>query len=158
MAEIARQRPISHEEKLRLLTGTYRSILERYREIERLSREERRLLIENEPVPEVIEILRRKREQLRAIRAEEESVSGAREWWKRTRRSLPSGVGRELLSLLDAISRKLERTLALETECRTLLDRALAWGTSPAEPSHQAASGVAAAAYGRESSPTREDL
>lgn len=91
----------------------------------------------------VNEILESKREILREIRDEEARVTGDREWWKKARRSLPSERCRELLSLLDAISRKIERTLSLEAECRLLLERAVAWGRSgadaPAAASRQAA-------------------
>jgi hypothetical protein len=118
----------SREERLALLTESYRSILGRYEKIERLSAEQKRVLRDRGAIRRVNEILERKREILREIRDEEGRVTGDREWWKKARRSLPSEHCRELLSLLDAISRKIERTFSLEAECRTLLERAVAWG------------------------------
>ena len=120
MAETAQKR--SREEQLALLADSWRSILERYERIERLSSEQRRILRDRGPIRRVNEILERKREILQEIRDEEERVTGAREWWQKARRSLPSEIGRELLSLLDAISCTIERTLALEAECRVLLE------------------------------------
>lgn len=139
----------SGERRIALLTETYRGNLARYREIERLAREERRRLREGRPVAEVNEVLRAKRDILREIRAEEERVTGAREWWKKARRSLPPGSGRELLSLLDAISRTIEGTVALEAECRALLEGTLLWGGAPPATRGSGAALAAAAAYGR---------
>lgn len=136
-------------ERIALLTETYRGNLARYREIERLSREERRRLREGRPIADVNEVLRAKRDILREIRAEEERVTGAREWWKKARRSLPPGSGRELLSLLDAISRTIEDAVALEAECRALLEGTLAWGAPPPGSPGSGAAVAAAAAYGR---------
>jgi hypothetical protein len=112
----------SRDERLALLAGSWRSILARYERIERLSTEQKRILRDRGPIRRVNEILESKREILQEIRDEEERVTGAREWWQKARRSLPSEIGRELLSLLDAISCTIERTLALEAECRVLLE------------------------------------
>jgi hypothetical protein len=138
--------------RLRELVDAYRGILARYEEIVDLSREERRLLAEREPIGGVNTILHEKKRLLAEIRAEEERVTGAREWWKKVRRSLPPRDGQDLLSLLDAISRCVETSLALEGECRDLLTRTTAWGAPPVAPGHVAtrAAGVnAAAAYAR---------
>jgi hypothetical protein len=137
------------EDRIRLLTETYRSLHERYREIETLSETERTILAERGEIAEVNGILRRKREILREIRIEEERVMGAREWWKKIRRTLAPERGRDLLSLLDAISRRVERILALEAECRELLSRSVAWGAGSAPPSASGSAATAAAAYGR---------
>ena len=116
------------EGRIRLLTETYRDLFERYGEIEKLAEIERRILVERGSITEVNGILRRKNEILREIRVGEERVMGAREWWKKIRRTLAPERGRELLSLLDAISRRMERVLSLENECRDLLARSTAWG------------------------------
>lgn len=103
------------------LRRAYGLILEGYREIERLQRRERRTLRERGDLGKVQEVLREKKAILREIRGEEERVTGEREWWIKSRRSLPAESGRDLLSLLDAISRTIESTVALEAECRALL-------------------------------------
>lgn len=146
---MADQRRRSREERLALLTGSYRSILARYERIERFSAEQKRVLRNSGSIRRVNEILESKREILREIRDEEARVTGDREWWKKARRSLPSERCRELLSLLDAISRKIERTLSLEAECRLLLERAVAWGRSDAGGPAPAAARQAARAYER---------
>lgn len=136
--------------RLRELVDAYRGILARYEEIVELSREERRLLAEREPIAGVNTILHEKKRLLVEIRAEEERVTGAREWWKKVRRSLPPRDGQDLLSLLDAISRCVETSLALEGECRELLTRSAAWGRPPVTAEPARAAGVnAAAAYAR---------
>jgi hypothetical protein len=133
VGDLVRSDRTSLEERIRLLTETYRAILERYHEIERRSMEERELLQSRERISDVIAVMKAKREILREIRAREEQVAGAREWWKRSRRTLPDASCRELVPLLDAISRKIERILALESECRQRLDRLIAWGASAPE-------------------------
>ncbi|MCA9751683.1 MAG: hypothetical protein KC591_05790 [Gemmatimonadetes bacterium] len=114
--------------RLEELTQTYRRILGHYQEIVALSREQRRRLAEREPIAGVNRLLQEKKKLLAEIRAEEERVTGAREWWKKVRRNLPPRDGRDLLSLLDAISASVETSLGLESECRELLTRAAAWG------------------------------
>jgi hypothetical protein len=100
-------------------------------------------------VSDVIEILKAKREILREIRAKEDLVSGAREWWKRSRRALPAASCHQLVPLLDKISRKIETILSLESECRLLLDRLLAWGSSTPELNAQPPAIAATMAYER---------
>jgi hypothetical protein len=139
----------SPEERLALLTDAYRSILARYEKIERLSGQQTRILRERGSLQLVNEILESKHEILREIRDEEERVTGAREWWKKARQSLPSESCRALLSLLDTISRRIERTLSLEAECRLLLGRAVAWGPAAPTVTNPSASRVAAEAYSR---------
>ncbi|GJM44906.1 MAG: hypothetical protein DHS20C21_17480 [Gemmatimonadota bacterium] len=136
------------------LTAAYRSILAHYEEIERLSEEERDVLLEpTGEIHRVNEVLARKKAVLAEIRDEEERVKGAREWWKKVRRTLPPGAGRDLLSLLDAISRAVERLLALESECRRLLEQKTAWGRNQQPvPSAAGARFGANAAYGRTAS------
>lgn len=107
------------------LRESYAAILDGYRELERLSRRESRLLRDGGEVADVNAILREKLSVLREIRAEEERLTGEREWWKKFRRSLPPASYRDLLSLLDAISHTIESTVALEDECRALLRNAL---------------------------------
>jgi chromosome segregation ATPase len=142
-------RPASPDDRIARLTRAYRSILDRYREIERSAVEERELLGRGpDCIAEVNALLERKRATLARIRDEEERVKGAREWWKKARRSLPAEAGSELLALLDEISRTVERLLALESECRRLLERRTAWGPAP-EPSVAGTGSVARAAYGK---------
>lgn len=137
------------DDRIARLTRAYRSILERYREIERLSGAERELLSGDDArIADVNAVLARKKELLAEIREEEERVKGAREWWKKVRRTLPAEAGRDLLSLLDAISRAVERLLALEAECRRLLQRRAAWGRG-VEPSPAGVQRCAQAAYGQ---------
>ena len=136
------------EGKIDALTKAYGAILERYEEIERISREELELLRRAEGIDRVNDMLRRKRDLLRDVRAEEERVTGEREWWKKARRSLPAASGRALLSLLDAISRRVESTLELEAECRSLLETAVSWGR-PRTGASPGAGTAAALAYSR---------
>jgi hypothetical protein len=126
-------------ERLERLTQAYREILSHYGEIERLSRDEKRILSERGSIASVNEILMHKREMLATIRAAEDQVASARSWWKRARSTLPVTEGRELLAILDMISATVERTLALEAECRHLLAGTLAWG----QPSAGRATGTA---------------
>lgn len=133
------------------LTSAYRFILERYEEIERLSADERDLLLDpTGEIRRVNDVLSRKKVVLAEIREEEARVKGAREWWKKVRRTLPAGAGRDLLSLLDAISRSVERLLALEAECRRLLEQKTAWGRKDQPTPSPAGARIGAnAAYGR---------
>ena len=134
-------RTAARERRIRRLVDVYRSILSRYVEIERMSRKERELLAARQEVRDVNDILRRKKDLLTEIRAEEERVAEEREWWMRSRHSLPPASCRELLSCLDAISRAIESSLALETECRSLL-------RGSRHPAHGSVL-VAGLAYGR---------
>jgi hypothetical protein len=137
------------DDRIARLTRAYRSILERYREIERLSGSERELLLApKDRIADVNALLARKKELLAEIRDEEERVKGARDWWKKVRRTLPAEAGRDLLSLLDAISRAVERLMAQEAECRRLLQRRTGWGQG-VEPSAAGVQRCAQAAYGR---------
>lgn len=137
------------DDRIAQLTRAYRSILERYREIERLSGTERELLgAPEDRIADVNALLHRKKELLAEIRNEEERVKGARDWWKKVRRTLPAEAGRDLLSLLDAISRAVERLMAQEAECRRLLQRRTGWGQG-VEPSAAGVRRCAQAAYGR---------
>lgn len=114
------------ELRLRDLTDSYRRVLSRYRSIAALSDEAARSLRKNGDLAAMNILLGKKKLLLQDVREEEERVTGTREWWKRTRRTLPAEECRELLSLLDAIGRTLESTLDREEECRTLLrDRAV---------------------------------
>ncbi len=137
------------EERIGLLTETYRFLQERYREIEELSETERKILMDRGSIEEVNRILRRKNDILGEIRVGEEKVMGDREWWKKIRRTLAPERGQELLSLLDAISRRMERILALESECRELLTQATAWGGGRTPVRRADPTLAAAAAYGR---------
>lgn len=130
MTEAARR---TGKSRLRRLVETYREILARSEEIERISRRERELLADPRAAHDLNEILSRKRNLLSAIRAEEEKVVEEREWCLRSRQSPPASC-QELLSCLDAISRAMERSLALQAECRSLL------GASPRSSSPGAAS------------------
>ncbi len=128
MAENTRRPPAPSGNRIRLLTDTYRGIHARYAEIAELSEAQRALLAEGGAIGNVNALLRRKKEILREIRVEEERVMGAREWWKKIRRTLAPERSRELLSLLDSISRRVERILELEADCRERLSRKTAWG------------------------------
>lgn len=130
--------PSSRQDRIAELVAAYRGILTRYQEIVSLSHEERDRLAEGDSIEKVNELLRRKKSVLTAIRVEEERVASAREWWKKVRRSLPRQDGQELLSLLDAISQCVEQSLALETECRSLLTRATAWALPRVAPTNGA--------------------
>jgi len=111
------------------LREAYAAILEGYRELERLSRRELRMLSEHGDVAKVNAILREKKAVLRGIRTTEENVTGEREWWKKSRRSLPTASCRDLLLLLDAISRTVDSTVTLEADCRALRLGALGAGS-----------------------------
>ncbi|NNE44636.1 MAG: hypothetical protein HKN12_10535 [Gemmatimonadetes bacterium] len=146
MAEAALR--TSARERVQKLTAAYRTILGAYEDLESLTETELAYLSEGRPLAEVNELLRTKRERLREIRVEEERVTGEREWWKKSRRSLPPRDCRELLSLLDSISRTIERTVSGEAECRSRLEQAVAWGAdSPLRPA--ANPKAAASAYAR---------
>ncbi len=147
MADAALAKTASTE-RLERLTEAYREILSRYAEIERLSREEKRVLGERGPIASVNEILVSKRRILEEIHAAEDKVASARSWWKRVRKTLPVAEGRELLAILDTVSSTVERTLALEAECRHLLARTLAWG-SAAPTDGAGAAPIARSAYAR---------
>jgi hypothetical protein len=147
VADAARAKNVPTE-RLQRLTEAYREILSRYGEIEHLSRDEKRVLSERGPMARVNEILGRKRGILEVIRSEEEKVASARSWWKRVRHTLPVAEGQELLTILDAISRTVERTLALEAECRHLLVGNLAWGGA-ATGTRTGAAPIARDAYAR---------
>ncbi len=137
------------EERIGRLTETYRLLQERDRAIEELSETERKILMDRGSIEEVNRILRRKNDILGEIRVGEEKVMGDREWWKKIRRTLAPERGQELLSLLDAISRRMERILALESECRELLTQATAWGGGRTPVQRADPTLAAAAAYGR---------
>ncbi|HMB70670.1 MAG TPA: hypothetical protein VKU85_15250 [bacterium] len=107
------------------LREAYAAILNGYRDLERLSRRELRTLREHGDVAKVNAILREKKSVLRGIGVWEEGVTGGREWRKKSRRSLPPAGCRDLLSLLDAISRTVESTVLLEAEIRSLRRDAL---------------------------------
>ncbi len=160
MVENGRHPSAASGNRIQLLTDTYRGIHARYEEIAELSRAQRTLLAEQGAIEDVNAILRRKKEILREIRVEEERVMGAREWWKKIRRTLAPERSRELLSLLDAISRRVERTLALEADCRELLARKTAWrGNGVASPAPRAGAWAAAAYRNQEpTSSGRGDL
>lgn len=147
----ANGRSIDADDRIVRLTRAYHAILARYAEIEQLSGVERDLLLSKpNGIAGVNAILGRKRIVLAEIREEEEKVKSAREWWKKARRALPADAGRELLSLLDGISRAVERLLAIESECHRLLERRTAWGNGEvAEPSLVGARLGAQAAYGQ---------
>lgn len=110
------------------LRAAYGAILDGCRELERLSRCELRTLPARAAIATIDASLREKKSVLRAIRAEEERLTRERDWWKKSRRSLPPAACRDLLSLLDAISRTIASTVALETECRAPLQDALRHG------------------------------
>jgi hypothetical protein len=137
---------VADSARIERLRDAYGAILERYRELERLSRRELRTLREQGEIAKVNALLREKKSILREIRAEEERVTGEREWWKKSRRSLPPASCRDLLSLLDAISRAIESTVALEADCRALLQDAL---RPAAVPRLTAGPRTAALAYSR---------
>lgn len=114
-------------ERLRDLVDTYRRVHARYRRMATLSEEAVTLLQSEASLQSVNSMLSEKKVLLEEVREEEERVTGDREWWKRSRASLPAEDCRELLSLLDSISRSLEDTLAREEECRVLLREKASW-------------------------------
>jgi len=95
----------------------------------------------------VNDVLREKKRLLTEIGSEDASVAALRTWWMGARSSLAPSACEELLSLFDRISRKVESTLALESECRQLLQGAVSWKSRPAQPK----SPSAALAYARQS-------
>ncbi len=119
--------PGTTRERLLEIGRSYERVHVGYRGVAQMAAEAARKLREGAPIPDVNEILARKRLLLREVREEEERVTGAREWWKRSKRTLPAEECRELLSLLDAIGRTLEETLGHEEECRTLLRERTLW-------------------------------
>lgn len=151
MAETTGRPSRTVDGRIRLLATTYGEIARRYDDLEVLSRREHELLATGAAMAAVHEILQRKRDVLAQIRADEESVGEMKNWWTRARRTLPPTETRELLDVLDAVSRRIERALALEADCRALLARTTAFRAS-AVPSPEATRLSATAAYGRERS------
>jgi hypothetical protein len=149
VADATGRSPRPTDGRIRLLASTYEGIARRYDELESLSRREHELLAGGGAMSAVQEILQSKRELLARIRAEEESVAETKSWWTRARRTLPPAETRELLDVLDAVSRRIERALAIEADCRALLARSTAFRANGA-PSSGAARLSAAAAYHRE--------
>jgi hypothetical protein len=115
-----------HQQLVRLVDA-YRRTLSRYRRIQSLSAQAVQKLKGGCEVREVNTTLVQKKALMQEIREEEERVSGAREWWKRTRQTLPAEDCRELLSLLDAIGKTLEDAMEHEEECRVLLRERAVW-------------------------------
>ena len=148
MADDRQARRISSGERIRRLTEAYRAILTRYERIQELARRERSHLLDGRPLDEVNAILREKKSVLAEIRHEEDQVTVAREWWKKARRTVPPAACRDLLALLDEISKRIEAILALESECRALLERTVAWGGASLGPGAPNAAGAAAYARG----------
>lgn len=148
MAEENRRPAAATDPRLRALASAYRDIDRRYGELEALSRREHERLLAGAPIGEVKEILGKKRRLLEGIRTEEERVAEAKSWWSRVRRDLPAAETHELRDVLDGVARRIERALALEGECRTLLERAAAF-RRPGAPSADAARLSASTAYGR---------
>ena len=148
MAESARRSGAVPDPRLRALTSAYRGIERRYDELERLSRREHALLSAGAALGEVRAVLEEKRTLIETIRTEEGRVAEAKSWWSRVRGDLPAHETRELLDLLDAVSRRIERALALESDCRALLSGTAGFRVA-APPSPAAARLSAAAAYGR---------
>ena len=148
MVERAEARRSAQERILRL-TAAYRSILSRYAEIERLSREEHRNLARGGALSAVVEALSHKRQILREIQLEEGQVKGEREWWKSSRGGLPQVSCEALLSLLDQVQLKIEGILALESEGRRALESLLAAGPGASAPLVSATSASLAYTQGR---------
>jgi hypothetical protein len=136
------------EERIERLSAAYRSILSHYEEIERLSREERQELALGGPLSAVIEALGEKKRIFREIQLEEARVTGDREWWKKIRPSLPSASCQDLLAVLEQVQRRVEATLALESECRSALGSLLA-ARRPSMPHVSAAAASMAYTQGR---------
>lgn len=134
--------------RLAALAAAYRGIDRRYAELEALSRREQELLEGGAGLAEVRSLLERKRQILDGIRTEEARVTEEKSWWTRARRDLPAAETRELLRILDAVSGRIERALALESECRALLSHAAGFRAAGA-PAPAAARLSATAAYGR---------
>ncbi len=134
--------------RLDALAAAYRGIERRYAELEDLSRRQQELLAGGAGLAEVRSLLERKRTLLDSIRTEEARVAEAKSWWSRVRGDLPAHETRELLRVLDGVSARIERALALESECRALLTASAGFRTAgPAAP--DAARLRATAAYGR---------
>jgi hypothetical protein len=108
-------------EPLRELVAAYRRMLSRYRRIEAMSQRALQKLRSGGDVRDLNSMVAHKWKLYREIREEEERVTGAREWWKRSRQALPAEECRELLSLLDAIGKTLEAAIDHEEECRQWL-------------------------------------
>ncbi|HET9887077.1 MAG TPA: hypothetical protein VFR10_06150 [bacterium] len=118
---------VPDQQQIIRLVDAYRRTLSRYRRIQSLSAHAVEKLKSGCEVREVNATLVQKKALMQEIREEEERVSGAREWWKRTRQTLPAEDCRELLSLLDAIGKTLEDTMEHEEECRVLLRERSVW-------------------------------
>lgn len=134
--------------RLAALAAAYRGIERRYAELEELSRQQHELLAGGAGLPEVRSLLERKRTLLDSIRTEEARVTEEKSWWSRARRDLPGHETRELLRVLDGVSARIERALALEAECRALLTASTGFRAAGA-PAPDAARLRATAAYGR---------
>jgi hypothetical protein len=147
-------RPARGDGRIRLLTSTYGAIAARYDELEALSVRQRDLLSAGRAMSEVQALLARKRDLLNQIRAEEEGVAEMKTWWARARRTLPPVETRELMDVLDSVSRRIERALSLEAECRALLASRSAFRA--AAPSVAGAALSARSAYARERARTGE--
>ena len=130
--------PRAVDGRIRLLSATYGEIARRYDELEALSRRQRELLAAGGATSEVRSLLQRKRDVLALIRADEESVAETKVWWTRARRTLPPLEAGGLLEALDAVAQRIERALALESDCRALLARSAA-SRNGAVPSTDAA-------------------
>lgn len=116
----------------RSVTSAYRRIADRYADVEALSLRAHELLASREAIAEVRAVLERKQALLGEIRREEARVS------------LDLGAGEksgspDLAAILDEISRRIERSLALEAECRALLESSM---TAPAGPARVSRGGV----------------
>ena len=148
MADGPHRAPVAPDPRLRALTGAYRGIERRYRDLERLSQREHELLTAGAALGEVRAVLEEKRTLIDSIRMEEARVAEAKSWWSRVRGELPAHQTRELLDLLDTVSRRIETALALESDCRALLSGAAGFRVVT-PPSTGAVRLSAAAAYGR---------
>lgn len=123
MADVTASRPESSE-RVRALTAAYRAIAERYAAVEALSRREQELLETPDALDEVRAVLEQKRALLAEIRREEEKISSDPDAWHACAGDLAPHATRDLVAALDEVSRRIERSLALEAECRALLERA----------------------------------
>jgi hypothetical protein len=148
VADAERPGGTAREPRLAALLDAYRGIAGRYEELESLSRREHEMLLAGAALSDVKAILDTKKSILEDVRRREEGVSEAKTWWSRVRRDLPAAETRELREVLDGVSRRLEEALALEAECRALLEGATTFRTRGA-PSAKAARISAGAAYGR---------
>lgn len=134
--------------RLVALAAAYRGIERQYAELLALSMRQHALLQEGAGLADVRPLLERKREMIEAIRMEEERVAEAKSWWTRAKGELPAGETRELLRVLDAVSGRIERALALESECRELLSASTGF-RAPGAARTGTARLRAVAAYGR---------